>query len=120
MRTTLACALFALTASACGGSSPSTNSAAVLITLSAAGVSPNPANAGSGGTVRFVNTDSVAHQIGSTSCPELASASIAAGKDALAQLGAGPKTCSYNDALRPSATVFQGTINVASPGTPGY
>lgn len=121
MRNSLVCTLLAL-AAACGGSSSSGGggSAAVLITLSAAGLSPNAANAGSSASVHFVNSDAVAHQIASTSCPELATASIAAGKDAFVQLGAGPKTCSYDDALRPSATAFQGTINVAAPGMPGY
>jgi plastocyanin len=104
---------------ACGGSS-SSSGGPVQVTLTAGGVSPASVNVGNAGSVKFTNNDAAAHQIASTSCPELASSSIAAGMSVTAQLGSGPKTCTYDDGLNPSAAAFQGTINVASPGMPGY
>ena len=106
---------------ACGGGSGGSKAgAAVQVSLVASGVSPASVNVGSNGQVHFVNNDAVAHQIASTTCAELASASLAAGADFTATLGTGPKTCTFNDGLNPSASAFTGTVNVAAPNTPGY
>ncbi len=106
---------------ACGGSSGGGNkAAAVQVSLVASGVSPASVNVGSGGQVHFVNNDTAPHQIASTSCTELVSPSLAAGKDFTAPIGTGPKTCTYDDGLNPSAAAFAGTINVAAPSAPGY
>ncbi len=115
----LVIALAAAVLAACGGSSKS-SPAAVQVTLEAAGVVPASVNAGSGSQVHFINNDTAAHQIASTSCAELASPSLAGGKDFTATLGTGPKTCTFNDGLNPSSTAFGGTINVAAPNAPGY
>ena len=116
--------LVAAVLAACGGSGSSPggpgSSGPVQIAFSTTGVSPVSANVGSNGQVHFVNNDAAAHQIASTNCTELNSASMATGQGLTLTVGAGPKTCAFNDGLNPSATAFAGTINVAAPNTPGY
>ena len=102
---------------ACGGSSAP--GGPLQIELTAAGLNPSSTSAVSGGQVNFVNHDTAAHQIASTSCSELASGQLAAGASFLTAVGTGPKSCTFNDGLNPTALQFQGTINVAAPGS-GY
>ena len=120
MRLTLQITALAAALAGCGGSSKPNPPTPVQITFEAAGVVPASVNAGSSGQVHFINNDTAAHQIASTSCAELASPSLAGGKDFTATLGIGPKVCTFNDGLNPSTTAFQGTINVAAPSAPGY
>ena len=46
----------------------------------------------------------------------------AAGASFTATMGAGPKTCTFSDALMPGKTAFQGTVTVeqSSTGDAGY
>jgi hypothetical protein len=111
-------ATVAAAAFACGGSS--SGSAPNTFTFGASGVSPTFMMVGTQSTVTFMNSDTVAHGVTSSNCSELAAASIAAGANAVISLGAGPKTCSFADALNASATSFQGSVQIAAPGTPGY
>jgi plastocyanin len=101
----------------CGGGSD--GPAPVEIGLAAAGTSPSTTTVSSGGTVRFVNHDAVDHQIASTDCPELGSPALAPGNAFIATLGAGPKTCTYRDALHPSVPAFEGSLTVAAPAGGG-
>jgi hypothetical protein len=112
-------AMVVAAAFACGGSGGSSG-APNTFTFSASGVSPSFMMVGSAATVTFVNNDTAAHGVSSSNCSELAAASIAAGASSVISLGAGPKTCSFADALNASASSFQGSVQVASPGTPGY
>jgi hypothetical protein len=111
-------AMVAAAAFACGGSS--SGGTPNLFTFSASGVSPSFMMVGSEATVTFVNSDTVAHGLSSSNCSELAAASIAAGANTIVALGTGPKTCNFADALNASAASFQGSVQVAAPGTPGY
>ena len=121
MRLTLQITALAAALAGCGGSSKPNTPGPAQVTLAAAGVAPASVNVGSGGQVHFVNNDAAAHQIaGSANCTELNSPSLATGKDFTATLGTGPKTCTFNDGLNPTASAFSGTINVAAPNTPGY
>ena len=121
MRLTLQITALAAALAGCGGSAKPNTPGPVQITLEAAGVVPASVNAGSGAQVHFINNDTAAHQIaGSANCTELNSPSLAGGKDFTATLNTGPKTCTFNDGLNPTATAFAGTINVAAPSAPGY
>ncbi len=106
---------------ACGGSGGGTGVPAgpLDVNLTAAGVSPSSFSALSNADLRFTNNDTVDHQIGSSSCPELSTPRLTPGRNATATLGSGPKACSFSDSLNPSAVAFQGTINVLAPGN-GY
>ena len=107
--------LVLLSAVACGSGA---SSGAAQIRLTAAGASPNAIAIPNGGQVQFDNQDSAAHQIASPDCPELASPSLAPGGNFLATLSGGPRSCSFGDALNPSATAFKGSVTVNAP-TPG-
>ncbi len=95
---------------ACGSSS-----APSAITLRPAGADPNSISVTGGTQLQFTNADSVDHRVDSSDCPELSSPTLPAGGSFTATMGAGPKTCTFDDALQPSATSFQGTVMVQPP-----
>jgi plastocyanin len=101
----------------CGGSGGL--SGPVPVQFLAAGVSPANFNANSGGSVQFVNHDTVDHQVASADCAELTSPRMAPNAQFTAAMGTGPKTCNFNDSLNPTNAAFQGTVNVLAPGN-GY
>jgi hypothetical protein len=119
MRTAILLIVTTVFVAACGGSGGGTPSGPLDVNLTATGAAPNNFTALSQATLRFVNQDSVAHQIASTSCSGLATPSIAPGTNASATLPAGPTTCDFKDSLRPTAAAFQGNITVLPPNT-GY
>jgi plastocyanin len=104
--------LFPLALVACGGSS----STPAAITLRPAGADPASITVMGGTQLQFANADSIDHRIASSDCSELGSPDLPAGASFTATMGAGPKTCSFNDALQPSAASFQGTVIVQSAG----
>jgi hypothetical protein len=109
-------ALLAVTA--CGGSDNGFNGATINITSS--GLSPSQAvTVPSAGQVRFVNQDTVNHQVQSANCSELNSPSLAPTQSFTATLGQGAKACPFVDALNPSSTQYQSSIQVSAPGTGG-
>jgi hypothetical protein len=95
---------------ACGGSS----SAPGAVTLRPAGADPTSISVMGGAQLQFANADSIDHRIASSDCPELNSPTLPAGASFTATMGAGPKTCSFDDGLQPSAAPFQGTVMVQS------
>ncbi|HET8725283.1 MAG TPA: hypothetical protein VFM53_13890 [Anaeromyxobacteraceae bacterium] len=116
---------------ACGGSSGTTTGGGgnsctpgttATINVAAAGVAPKAVCVLPGGTVRFNNGDTVAHDIESDgSCAELNLGSIAPGSFKSAtfpNLG----SCAFHDAAAPANTAFQGTVAVTEATTtgPGY
>jgi len=105
---------------ACGGSGGGgTPTGPLDVTLTASGASPKSFSALSQASLRFVNQDTADHQIGSSNCPELVTSRLTPGTNATQMLGPGPKSCTFNDSLNPSAAAFQGTISVLAPGN-GY
>jgi hypothetical protein len=110
----LAILLVTLALVACGGSNP----APAAIILRAAGADPTSISVMGGAQLQFTNADSTDHRIASSDCPELGSPTLPAGGSFTATMGSGPKTCSFDDALQPSAAAFQGTVTVQSSG--GY
>ncbi len=116
MRAALLSLVFLASVAACGGSS---SFGGATITLSAAGLSAAAVSVPSAGQIKFVNDDTASHQIASSNCAELASGPLAHGASFIATLGAGPKTCSFNDGLNPSSASFQGSVTVAAPGAGG-
>ena len=109
--------LLPLALAACGGESPMT-AATPVISLQAAGAAPAAIAVQGGAQLSFVNSDAVDHRIVSTDCSELSSPTLAAGATFTATLGTGPKTCSFGDALQPSAA-FQGTVSVQTAAVGG-
>jgi len=100
--------LFPLALAACGGSAPSP----AVVALQTAGANPTTITVMGGTQLQFVNSDVVDHRVGSSDCAELASPALGPGASFTATVGAGPKTCSFDDALQPSAASFQGTVVV--------
>ncbi len=126
-----ALAATALGLAACGGSSGTTTGGGTgsctpgttaTFNIASTGVSPKAVCVLPGGTVRFNNNDTVAHDIQSDgSCAELDLGSIAPASFKSAtfpNLG----NCGFRDAGAPTATAFQGTVAVTdAPATgPGY
>src|SRR5260370_22677373 len=97
-----------------GGSS----SVPAAIALRPAGAAPTSISVMGGAQLQFANADSIDHRIASSDCAELSSPTLPAGASFTATMGAGPKTCSFDDALQPSAAPFQGTVTV-QPSTGG-
>jgi plastocyanin len=92
------------------------------IAISSTGVTPKAVCVLPGGTVKFNNDDTAAHDIESgASCPALNLGSIAAGANATATLPTSG-TCNFHDELDPTNVAFQGTVAVTSATTsgPGY
>jgi len=119
MRTAILLIVTTVFVAACGGSGGGTPSGPLDVNLTASGANPSQFSALSQATLRFVNQDSVAHQITSTACSGLATPSIAPGANASATLPPGPMSCDFKDSLHPSAATFQGNITVLAPGN-GY
>jgi len=112
--------LFPLALAACGGSPSSSGPA--MVSLRAGGVTPSTISVMAGARLEFTNEDTVNHQVVSNDCSELSSPVLAAGASFTATMGAGPKTCTFSDALMPGKTAFQGTVTVeqSSTGDAGY
>jgi len=93
------------------------------ITLSSTGVSPKASSVSVGSTIKFLNDDSVPHQLASnpnpqqTDCPELNSPMLAPGDAFMATIASRNATCGFNDILNPTDSNFQGTITVTIPPT---
>jgi hypothetical protein len=104
---------------ACGGSGGGTPTGPLDVNLTPTGAAPRSFTALSQAQLRFVNQDTVDHRISSSNCTELTTPTLAAGMNATATLGAGPKSCDYSDSAHPSDTRFQGTVTVLPPNT-GY
>ena len=107
----IAILLVPLALAACGSSS-----APAAITLRPAGTDPSSISVLGGTLLQFANADTIDHRISSSDCPELSSPTLAAGASFTATVGAGPKTCAFDDALQPSAASFQGTVTVQPSG----
>jgi plastocyanin len=72
-----------------------------------------------GGTVNFVNNDTVAHDIESgTACPNLNLGPIAPATTRVATFTTA-QTCAFHDAGSPSNLAFQGTVAVSDAPTSG-
>jgi hypothetical protein len=65
-----------------------------------------------GSMLRFLNADARPHQIYSNDCSELSSTLLNPGDSYSARLGAGPKTCHFQDLLAPVAASYSGTLKV--------
>jgi plastocyanin len=102
---------------ACGGGGGGGNQAPARINLSATSAAPIGFTIPSGGQIDFVNQDTVAHQIASADCPELASPQIAPGATFSTTVTGGPKGCTFTDTA--GSHTFTGSFNVAPAGTPG-
>ena len=102
--------VFPFALAACGGSPSSFGPA--MVTLRAAGVNPSTLSVIAGAQLQFTNEDTVEHQIASSDCSELNSSALAAGARFTATMGAGPKRCTFSDALMPGDAAFQGTVTV--------
>jgi hypothetical protein len=118
----IAIPLIALAMVACGGSSSSGPTEAVL-NISATGIK-SPAGVSSiaiptGGRVHYFNKDTVPHQITST-CAELSMAApLAAGGDQLQPVMSTPESCGLNDAGGNAALVANVTVNAPTAGSGG-
>jgi hypothetical protein len=101
---------------ACGDSSG--NAAPAVAQFDATGVSPATMSFEAFGEVQILNADTKAHEIYSYDCQELASGLLQPGAEVSIGLGAGPKTCHFQDLLSPSASQYWGTVEVAAPAPP--
>lgn len=110
MRKCFMMVLFGL--AACGGHE--STSAPATVSLQPAGANPLSISVMGGAQLRFINSDEIDHRVASSDCPELSSPTLAAGASFTATVGSGPKTCSFDDALLPSAAAFHGTVIVQS------
>lgn len=131
MRRELSCALgvFVVGIAACGGDATTgggapacTLATAATVTISSTGVSPKAACVIPGSTVTFTNTDAVSHTLApdaATGCALLNVGPVATSQSVPVTFPA-VLNCAYHDAASPSNTAFQGTVSVATPGTPGY
>lgn len=106
-----------------GGGNTCTLASSATVTISSTGISPKQVCVTPGSVVTFSNTDPVAaHSLApdaATGCALLAIGPVASGQstrvtfpDAL--------LCAYHDVANASVAAFQGSVSVASPGTPGY
>ncbi|MFO0583531.1 MAG: hypothetical protein U0229_14765 [Anaeromyxobacter sp.] len=119
----------AVALSACGGSSSDTGGAggctpgaSASITISSTGVSPKAVCVKPGGTVKFTNDDTAAHDIESgATCTALNLGAIVAAGSATATFPTA-QTCAFHDQGDPTNTAFQGTVAVSSGQVtgPGY
>ena len=105
-----------------GGGNTCTPGTTAAFSIAASGVSPRAVCVLPGGTVRFSNNDTVAHDIQSDgSCAELNLGSIAPGSSRSATFPT-IGNCGFRDAGAPTNTAFQGLVAVTdAPATgPGY
>jgi plastocyanin len=105
----------------CGddGTDPSPGASAATITITAAGVNPASVTINAGGSVTFVNNDTVAHQPSSdphpahTDCPGLnLNVLNANGGSGQTQALNTRRTCTYHDHLNDTVASLKGTIIV--------
>jgi plastocyanin len=114
---------------ACGGSDSPTQpsppagggtppAATATITITSSGVSPSAVSVGVGGTVTFVNNDTVSHEMSSnphpehTDCPALTVGALAAGASRASRALTAARSCGFHDHANPATTSLQGTVTV--------
>jgi hypothetical protein len=68
-----------------------------------------------GSELRFENDDARSHEIYSNDCGEVSSTVLKPGDVYIAQLGAGPKFCHFQDLLTPLNSGYSGTVDVRAP-----
>ncbi len=105
-----------------GGSGSCTPRSTASVAINASGFTPKAVCVLPGGSVTFMNADTVAHDIESgATCASLNLGPIAAGKSAVASFQTA-ETCSFVDAAHSADPAFQGTVAVSSGTTtgPGY
>jgi plastocyanin len=110
------------TPSGTGGTSGCTLANSATVTIGSTGLSPKDVCVTPGSIVTFSNADTVAHSLApdaATGCSLLAIGPIAAGRSTPVTFPVA-LACTYHDVANASATAFQGSVSVASPGTPGY
>jgi hypothetical protein len=98
----------------CGGGSTPT----VTMALTSAGFNPGSVSVRYGYALKFDNQDSAAHQIGSQSCPDLKTSSIAPGKSATVTPAVGDVnvgSCDVYDTLAPTGS-YAGIVHVQGAG----
>ena len=130
MRTTsvVAIGMAAAALASCGGDAPAagagggtcTPGTTAGITITATGVSPKAVCVLPAGTVRFTNSDTVAHTVQSVGgCTQLDLGPIAPAGSATATFPI-EALCSFRDAAAPTSVAFQGTVAVTvAPATGG-
>jgi hypothetical protein len=77
------------------------------VVITAAGVDVHSVTVARGGCLAFTNNDTASHRpstIGTPSCPELNSPTLAGGATFTTVPLSGPKGCTWQDALNPPAT----------------
>lgn len=112
-------------AAACGksssdGGTPTTPTPNVpVLTITSAGVNPKTVQIEIGGRVRFVNSDSVTHTVGSdphpehTDCPEINQVGfLLPGQSRETGNFVQPRTCGFHDHERPNVQALRGTITI--------
>ena len=111
--------LFALSAAACDGDSPTapTGPSTNVVTISATGASPLTIQIRVGERVRFVNNDSVVHDMSSDlhpshlRCPAINDVGfLSAGQSRETGNFVTPQTCTYHDHLDAQNPSLNGTI----------
>jgi plastocyanin len=106
-------------ATGCGGdSATSPSGATATITITAAGVNPSTLTVDAGSVVRFVNQDSVNHDIASdphpshTDCPELNRVRLLKpGDSGETSAFSSGRSCKFHDHGQPSNAALKGTIS---------
>jgi plastocyanin len=119
----------------CGGSSPTSPSAAVMVisrdggtggqsgatvTITSAGVNPSAVSIAVGQSVTFINNDARPHQIASNphpqhgSCPSIEAGlgTLAPGATRATHAFANAGSCGYHDHLNDANRSLQGSINI--------
>jgi plastocyanin len=105
-----------------GGGGSCTPTGSATLTLSASGVTPKAVCVLPGGSVTFVNDDTVAHTIaGDGACAALDVGPIASMGSEAATFPT-EQVCQFHESAQPTNTAFQGTVAVTTaPATgPGY
>src|SRR5438132_10069467 len=87
----------------------------VVERLDERGVSSPMLRVVAGSVLRFLNADARPHQIYSNDCGELSSTLLNPGDSYSTRLGAGPKTCHFQDLLAPLSSGYSGTLKVHNP-----
>ena len=103
-----------------GGMGACNPASSASFTIAAAGINPMAVCVLPGGSVTFVNGDTVAHDVESTGnpCPVLNLGAIPAGQNKVAVFPT-VETCTFHDASNPSNAAFQGTVAVSNSTTTG-
>jgi plastocyanin len=121
-----------IAAAACGGSSAEPTSptqqpsggnsggaqSSATITITSAGISPKAVTVARGGTILFVNNDSVVHVPSSnphpvhTDCPDVNVGSLSTGQSRATQALTIARTCGFHDHNNPQNAALHGTITI--------